>query len=790
MGKTTVAVAVAHLMLEEFADAVCFVDLSSVSDPRLVAATIASALGLTIQTGDVVPTLLECLRTLRILLVLDNCEHVIDATATLAELSFREAAGVHILATSREALRVEGEHAYWLPPLPSPPPESSLRAADVLSYPAVKLFMERAAASGCRFELTDQTAPIVAGICGRLDGIALAIEFAAGRVGSHGISGTEELLHRNLGLDWHGRRTALPRHQTLRALLDWSYGFLTVAEQTVLRRLSVFVGNLSLEAAQAVVGTESLSGVRVADVVDSLVAKSLVASVVEEGAQVRYRLLQTTRVYGAEKLQESAEASHVAERHATYFTDLLNGMYTEGLESPRDGAPRSSADILGNVRAALAWCFPGSTSEPEMKLRVELAAATVPLFLELSLLNECHTWSKAGLVAIDESARGNKSELILQEALAISSAWTRGNGDDVRAALERGLTLSLDLGEASCRLRLLVGMHIYLLRIGDFRGSLAIAEELQILASDTADTSYGILSDWMRGSSEHFLGNQAAARVHFDRGFARSGARNLQLFGLDYRVRALVTYSRVLWLNGSPDSALATAQEALREATLASKPLNVCFALLYTAPVFLWCGDLKKAGDGLEKLMAHPNWRALPSLRATTLVVKGELQIALGDTQSGIALLTEALASMRADRQSILIARAAYGLASGHLAVGNFAAARAVLGEAIDKVLDNGEMLELPELLRVKALTLFESSETNAPDVEEYLRKSLDCARTQGAKSWELRTALTMARIHASHGDRKRARQLLSSVYQDFSEGFETQDLKAARGLLLSLAES
>ena len=789
MGKTTVAVAIAHLMLEEFADAVCFVDLSSVSDPNLVAATVASALGLTIQTGDVVPTLLECLRTLRILLVLDNCEHVVDTTASLAELTFQETAGVHILATSREALRVEGEHAYWLPPLPSPLPESSLKAAEVLTYPAVKLFMERAAASGGRFELNDQTAPVVAGICGRLDGIALAIEFAAGRVGSHGIQGTADLLDGNLGLDWHGRRTALPRHQTLRALLDWSYGHLTEAERTVLRRLTAFVGDFSLEAAQAVAGTASLSGVRIADAVDSLVAKSLMNSIVEEGRQVRYRVLETTRVYAAEKLQESAEAPEVAERHARYFTGLLVGWFADGLEPNREGGVRASAQSLGNVRSALDWCFSRADAAAKVRVGVELAAASAPLFLELSLLNECHIWSKAGLSAIGETTRGTNVELVLQEALAISSSWTRGSSDDVRAALARGLTLAEELGDDSCRLRLLVGMHVFLIRVGDFRGSLAIALELQGVARNAADGSWQIVADWMRGSSEHFLGNQRVALEHFEKGFSHAGPRSLQLFGLDYRVRALVTFARVLWLSGSPERALATARAALREAGIASKPLNVCFALLYTAPVFLWCGDLESAREGLQTLMAHPNWHALPSLRATGVALKGELLIALGDRESGCARLAEALGSMRAEHQSLLVARATYGLAAGLLAQGKADEAHRMLEEVIAGAEVNGDVSELPELLRLQAIALVSKPNPDVSGAEGSLHKSLECARHQAAQSWELRSTLTLAQWRAGEGDRQQARQLLTPVYQRFTEGLETGDLREARAFLLTITE-
>jgi predicted ATPase len=243
-----------------------------ITDPKLVPATIASTLGLTIQTDDVLPALLECLRTLRVLLVLDNCEHVIDASATLAELIFKEIPGVHILATSREALRVEGEHVHWLPPLESPAPGSSLKAADVREFPAVKLFMERAAASGSRFDLSDADAAAIAGICGRLDGIALAIELAAGRVASHGIRGTADLLEKGLGLHWQGRRTAQPRHQNLQALLDWSYGQLNGAEQAVLRRLSVLVGAFTVDAAQAVGSDGALDETQVVDAVDHLVA--------------------------------------------------------------------------------------------------------------------------------------------------------------------------------------------------------------------------------------------------------------------------------------------------------------------------------------------------------------------------------------------------------------------------------------------------------------------------------------------------------------------------------------
>jgi predicted ATPase len=811
IGKTTVAVTVAHAMREEFTDAVCFVDVGAVTNPELVPATVASTLGLTIQTDDVLPTLMECLKSLRILLTLDNCEHVIDAAATLAELIFREAEGVHILATSREALRVEGERAYWLPPLDSPPPGSSMKAVDVLKFPAVQLFIERAAAAGGRFELTDTNAPAVAGICGRLDGIALAIELAASRVSTHGIAETAGLLASGFGLDWRGRRTALPRHQTLRALLDWSYGSLDELERLVLRRLSIFSGIFTIDAVRSVccgnMSDEAQTGAQTIAAFDSLVTKSLVSASVADDNVTRYRLLEATRVYALEKLEESGERQVAARLHAAYFAHLLNDACGGEVDPHQDSRAVSLAEHLGNVRAALDWCFgrseampskhivgnasrapadgPAATDVHDAALGVELAAASIPLFMELSLLHECYKRSMSALAVLDDAARGSRLEMVLQEARAITSMWTRGNGEDVREAIARGLTIAERLGETAHHLRLLVGMHMFLVRAGNFRDSLVVAEKLDPLARNQRDECYMIISDWLRGSSEHFIGDQAAAQQHFRRGFARPGPRNVQLFGLDCRVRALVPYARVLWLGGAPERAMEVAREAIDEAAEASKPLNVCFSFLYTAPVFLWCGDLGAANDVLQKLMAHPNWRALPSFHATGLALKGELLVRLGDAEQGIPLLERSLEDMRSNGQKILVARTACALAESLAASDRLNEARNVVCDAIAETGADEETFELPELLRIKGTILIAG--TDETEGEDCLTQSLACARRQFSASWELRTAITLARLRAKQGHHKQARQLLSSVYDRFTEGFGTPDLQAAAQLLREL---
>src|SRR5260370_28897755 len=228
------------------------------------------------RTEDPFLSLLAFLGDRRVLLLLDNCEHVIDAAAALAEHVVSAAPQTYILATSREALRVEGEHVHLLYPLDGPLDDIGLTAVEALRFPAVQLFMERAAASGNRSEVSVAEAPRVAKICRRLDGIALAIELAAGRVSSHGIRGTAELLDNRFKLLWQGRRTAPPRHQTLHAMLDWSYNLLQARDQVVLCRLSVFVGVFTPKAALSVAATE-VNEAEVADAVANLVAESLIS---------------------------------------------------------------------------------------------------------------------------------------------------------------------------------------------------------------------------------------------------------------------------------------------------------------------------------------------------------------------------------------------------------------------------------------------------------------------------------------------------------------------------------
>ncbi|WP_354681515.1 ATP-binding protein [Cupriavidus plantarum] len=310
VGKTTLAVLVAHAMHDR-TDATCFVDLGMVEHGVLVLDHVIAAVGLHVTGGDRLEELLAFLAGRRMLIVLDNCEHLIESVASLVEQLVSHAPSTRLLVTSREALRVHGESVYLLRPLGSPPHTGRLTARQALAWPAVQLFMERAQEGGHHPPLSNEQAAVVAGICRRLDGNPLAIELVASRVGRYGIQGVADLLGNQLALRWRGRRDAAPRHRTVEAMLDWSCNLLPVRDRMVLYRLSVFTGEFSLDAAVAVAADDLCTTAEAAESIGDLIDKSLVTVNTVDG-RTRLRLLDTTRTYAAMRLDEATSAMAIA----------------------------------------------------------------------------------------------------------------------------------------------------------------------------------------------------------------------------------------------------------------------------------------------------------------------------------------------------------------------------------------------------------------------------------------------------------------------------------------------
>lgn len=781
VGKTTVAAAVAHELLESFAGAALFVDFGLVTDPRLVPVTVASMLGLPIRSDDPVPGLIAHLRDRRFLLVLDSCEHVIDGAAGLAAEIFRSAPRGHILATSREALRVEGEQVHPLAPLDCPPDDPGLTAAAAGEFPAARLFLERAAASGAPLALSDADAVLVAEICRRLDGMALAIELAAGRVQAYGLRQTAALLDQRLSLSWPGQRNAPPRQRTLQATLDWSYGLLSEAERLVLRRLAVFVGPFTMEAALGVVTGGPVDDAMVFAAIDSLIAKSMVVTR-PVGAMMRYRLLDTTRAY-AQQIAEDGDRAALAVRHAGYYRRWLEQIKAEWptLSNAAERGPTLSA--MNNVRAALQWCFgPGG----DIRLGIALAAAAAPVFLAMALLTECERWSDQAIRALDAGTRGGSDEMHLQAARGTALMLMQGSSDAARAALERALAVAEGRGDVPGQLMVLGPLHMFHLRRGAFGTTLELAQRGAALAGPADDPAAAALAQFLLGMSQLLTGDLGGARAALEAALRHPPglpAGGLIYLGFEGPNLAGVILAKTLWLQGCPIQAVEHAVRAVRDAERMDHPVTLSVVMLWAITVYLWTGDLDRAEALVARFTARAGSHSLGPYLAVGQALAGAIAIRRGTAEAGVAALQPALATLREARYETLTTSLELALAEGLGATGRAAEGLTLIDATIGRIEARGDLVYGPELLRMKGRLLLA---LQLP-AEACLRQSLDQARRQAAPAWELRTATDLAALLAGNGRSGEAEALLRPVLDSFTEGAETADLQAAARLLAAL---
>jgi non-specific serine/threonine protein kinase len=440
-GKTRLALAVGHELVEEFEDGVWLVELASLSDPALVAQTVAFTLGVREQPGrPLTETLTDYLRPREVLLVLDNCEHLVEACANLAVALLRACPRLRILATSRETLGIAGETPWLVPSLSLPAGRQPPAIEEMPRYEAVRLFIERTTAVLPGFALTDRNAQAVAQVCQRLDGIPLAIELAAARARVLAVEQIAARLDGCFRLLAAGSRTALPRHQTLRATMDWSHELLSEEERALFRRLSVLAGGFTLEAVEAVCAGEGIEEEEVLDLLSHLVDKSLVV-VQERGGEARYRLLETVRQYGNEKLLESEAAEAIRRRHASFFLALA-----EEAEPKLKGAQSrlwlERLEIeFDNLRAALRWA--ADAGEVETLLR--LAGALWWFWLRNGHLSEGRRWLEGALERVEATARTAARAKVLWGAGFL--AFSQVSHPAARSRLEESAGICREIGD-------------------------------------------------------------------------------------------------------------------------------------------------------------------------------------------------------------------------------------------------------------------------------------------------------------------------------------------------------
>lgn len=791
IGKTTVALAVADKLMASYRDGARFVDLAPVGDPGLVPSALASVLGIAIRSENPYPALTSFLADRQMLLLLDNCEHVVEAAAALAEELLKGAPGVHILATSREPLRAEVERVQRLSPLETAPMSEGLTAAAALTYPAVQLFVERAAAHADGYELTDADAPVVAQICRRLDGIALAIELAAGRVDAFGIRGVASRLDDRFQLLTRGRRTALPRHQTLRAAFDWSYELLSETERCVMRRLGVFAGRFTTEAASAVVGDDKITASEVDESVANLVEKSLIVADVG-GTIVCYRLTDTARAYAQKRLTEIGEAQMLARRHARYHCDLFERAEADWETRPTAEWLSTYAPQIDDLRSALDWAF---SPTGDAGIGVALTVAAVPFWFETSLMEECRTRAERALTSLEQGAtKDDRRRMQLYAAVAWSQMYTTGSVRDTAAAWATASAIAEALDDTDYQLRALWGIWASRVNRGEFGEALTLAKRFTSLAESKADANDRLLGDRLTGVALHFLGDQSSARQHIEQMLASYVApvrrSHAVRFQFDQRVTARITLTRVQWLQGFPDQALRCAEINIDDALSINHTLSLCNALAQGAcPVALLAGDLAAAERYTMLLLNQTARDELDIWRAYAGCFEGELQIKRGNLAAGLPRLRASVDQLRQARFVQYLTIFLGALAEGLVGAGDLPQAAAIIDEAVARSEQGEERWCSPELLRIKGVVALRAGgQDAAAAAEEHFRRSIELAREQGALAWELRSTTGLAQLRRDQGRVGEAYDMLWLVHRRFSEGHATVDLRVATSLLDELS--
>jgi predicted ATPase/DNA-binding SARP family transcriptional activator len=400
IGKTRLALELGEQVTDRYRDGVWFVEFAPVSAEEFIPATVAAALHIhESHERTLTESVIQALNNRRALLIFDNCEHLIDAVAHFADDVLRACPRVQIVATSRQPLNTQGEQVHRVQALSFPQSSTGLSAGEALQYSAISLFIQRAQAVHDQFALTDENVAAVADICRRLDGIALAIELAAARVRVLSPSRLNEGLRARFRLLTGGSRTQLPRHQTLRALFDWSYGLLDEREKWLLRRVAVFAGSFSLDAATAMCTSLSMDDVEVLDILTALVEKSLVNADTATDTE-RYHILESTRQYLDERLEECGERASMLRLHAEYYRTFAERADREFHLTPQSPWFRNVAGEYENLREALLWSLAGRNDAP---LGAQIAGSLEHFWFDYGRLREGLFWIEKGLEAIDEN---------------------------------------------------------------------------------------------------------------------------------------------------------------------------------------------------------------------------------------------------------------------------------------------------------------------------------------------------------------------------------------------------
>jgi predicted ATPase len=783
IGKTALALQLVHEMGDWLREGAFFVDLATVLDASFVASAVAGAIGLT-AGAEVVSAELVAGRigTGRLLLILDNCEHLIDAAAAFTATILRACRNVWILATSREPLRVDNEHVFRLAPLDVPTPEM-LDAQMIYGTAAARLFIARFQGAEQGVEFLSEHAAGIATICRRLDGIPLAIEFAAARAAMTDIALVAQNLDdrfRFLALD---SEVPQRRHQTLRAALDWSYELLTEADRALMRHLAVFSGGFTVDAVVAVVGQPGVSPISTLESIVSLATKSLV---VPDRFPGRWRLLETIRAYAMEKLVAEGEANEAARRQAGFFRDQFS---SDGARSLGPLGPDNVARFVGeldNVRAAIDWCF---SPLGDSAIGISLTAAYSPALRYLHLMAESADRCAVAIERLNpDSDERLLMQLLLESGVALGYA-RRARGKSHSAAVT-ALEIATRLGDALGEFRSHYLLWATQLFGGDVHAATPTADRLLEMALQSGDDLRVAQAERVVGCTMQLAGKNRLARELFERAFARAPTLDPEEYQwprFNEHAMARAMWGTALWLEGRVDRAVVEVRHAYAEAEHERFAASRCNVLrMAVCPTEIATGHYDAAAQSVTLLKDLSERHGYEVFRMTGALQEASLMIKRGDLESGVTALRSMLEDARLGGWTSWFPEFLAILAEGLIELGRFGEADLAVEDGLSRSEQGGEYWYMPELLRLKGeLALCAGSDLEAAD--RYFERAALMAAEQHALYWEVRIAMSVAKLRRSQGRETEGRAALASVYGRFTEGFDTPDMVRARELLHAL---
>jgi predicted ATPase/class 3 adenylate cyclase len=786
IGKTRLALQGVAEQIDRFEDGVFFVDLSAVRDAADAFEEIVRAVDVT-RTSDEDP--LDVLRrelpARHMLLLLDNFENVIDAADGIADL-LQASPQLKILVTSREALRVRGEHLFPVPPLSFPDDGFVRTSADAIGgYESVVLFVERAREARPSFALSDENAADVADICARLDGLPLAIELAAARLKLFSLDALHDRLRSRLELLRGGHRDLPVRQQTLRRTIEWSYDLLDEDERVVFQLLSLFSPGRVESVEEVVERLDPLGGkTDVVDVLASLVDKSLVRSM-EVPGRARLWMLETIREFAAERLEEEPELANAAGRaHAEYFSDFAGAKRRHLHSSERVDALDDLSFELGNLLAA--WKYWVAAGDLEQLDR---------LLDGLWVLYDSRGWYHAAvelaadLLGVLSTAPSTperaREEITLRTSLARGLLAIRGYTTEVEEAYNRALALSEEVGELPRRFPVLRSLASFYLYRGEFDKTAAVGRELLGLAEEQGEADLLVEGHLVLGSSLAFLGDVPGGLDHLDRAIELydplaypPGRFRL---GPSSGVVAHTTSALVLWTVGYPERAIQRATRAIELATQMGHPFTLAYSYFHVGVLDLWRRDMELVDARASAVLAVAEEHDYRIWRALALTLQGVAMTALGRAEEGLARTEQGVALYEGLKTPpvfwpLLLSIRAIGLGLA----GQPAAGLDLIEPAIQMTTERDILY--PEFALLKGDLLLASSDIEG--AKSSFCRALHAAHDLGAHMPELRAATRLARLLDSSEGRAHRSDVLRGVYETFTEGFHTPELVEARSLL------